>query len=140
MDIQKRKYKVPAVEKMLAIVEFLSNEPEPFTISELAKKLDTSKNMVFRIVKYLEQQNYLESDSSHGCGLSPVGLLFSFEYRNKTALPLQCHGQVYSCLYGEGRNQQNHSSTVVRTHPEGAPHKSGVDETSGSSQRIRVGI
>jgi len=30
MDIQKRKYKVPAVEKMLAIVEFLSNEPEPF--------------------------------------------------------------------------------------------------------------
>ena len=61
-----RKYKIPAVENMLTLVEFLSNESEPFTISALAKQLGISKNMVFRIVKCLEEQGYLESDGDAG--------------------------------------------------------------------------
>lgn len=63
---QSRKYKIPAVEKMLAIVEFLSNESQSFTISALAKQLGISKNMVFRVVKYMEEQGYLESDGDTG--------------------------------------------------------------------------
>ncbi|OGV62152.1 MAG: hypothetical protein A2283_00140 [Lentisphaerae bacterium RIFOXYA12_FULL_48_11] len=61
-----RKYRIPAVEKMLAIVELLSNEVRCFSISELAKRLSISKNMAFRIVKYLEQQGYLEGENGSG--------------------------------------------------------------------------
>lgn len=63
---QTRKYQIPAVEKMLTIVEFLSNESRLFTISELAKQLAISKNMVFRVVKYLEQQGYMEAGNGDG--------------------------------------------------------------------------
>lgn len=66
MNNSEKKYRIPAVEKLLALIEFLSNESEPFTISALAKHLAASKNMVFRIVKCLEEQGYLELDRDTG--------------------------------------------------------------------------
>jgi DNA-binding IclR family transcriptional regulator len=63
---QSRKYRIPAVEKMLGIVELLAGESRSYSISELAKRLGMSKNMAFRIVKYLEQQGYLETGNGAG--------------------------------------------------------------------------
>jgi IclR family KDG regulon transcriptional repressor len=60
------RYQIPAVEKMFAIVEFLLDEPRSYTISELAKRLAISKNMVFRVVRFLETRDYLEADPRTG--------------------------------------------------------------------------
>jgi DNA-binding IclR family transcriptional regulator len=51
---------------MLAIVEFLLDEPRPYSISELAQRLSISKNMVFRVIRLLESRDYLEADPKTG--------------------------------------------------------------------------
>lgn len=61
-----RKYQIPAVESLLAILEFLSANERAYSISELSKQLSISKNMAFRVVKCLEKQGYLETDMETG--------------------------------------------------------------------------
>lgn len=53
------KYKVPALEKALSIIETLSDVGEPVGVSELCKMLDIPKTSAFFILNTLEQHQYI---------------------------------------------------------------------------------
>jgi DNA-binding IclR family transcriptional regulator len=61
-----RDYAVPAVDRMLDIVEFLVQQTRPFGISELARALNIATNSVFRILRRLDARGYVEFDEEAG--------------------------------------------------------------------------
>ena len=52
-------YQAPALKKGLEVLEFLSGQPEPHAVSELARALGKSRNEIYRMVMVLEQLGYL---------------------------------------------------------------------------------
>ena len=60
------KYAVPAVERMLDIVEHLAQNHRSYGITELARSLGISTNGVFRILKCLAERGYAEADPAGG--------------------------------------------------------------------------
>jgi DNA-binding IclR family transcriptional regulator len=60
------KYRVPAVDKALDIMEFLSTQTEPVPLGYLAKQIDRTTNEVFRVVDRLVYRGYLVKDSVSG--------------------------------------------------------------------------
>ncbi|HEY7886455.1 MAG TPA: IclR family transcriptional regulator [Cellvibrionaceae bacterium] len=54
-----RKYKAPALEKGLDILELLAKETLPMTTSQIALKLDRSVSELFRMVLALEYRGYI---------------------------------------------------------------------------------
>lgn len=59
MSIDKTQYKAPALEKGLDILEFLSKQREPQTISEITEAVSRSRNELYRMLMVLEQRGYL---------------------------------------------------------------------------------
>jgi len=66
--MQKRKtnYSVPAVDRMLDIIEFLSLHKAPCGITGLSKALKINTNSIFRIMKRLVVRGYVEVDCASG--------------------------------------------------------------------------
>ena len=64
-------YSVPAAEAMLTIVEFLAEQPHACGVSELARNLNLSTNLTFRIMKCLMERGYVEADASMAYQLPP---------------------------------------------------------------------
>jgi DNA-binding IclR family transcriptional regulator len=62
----KTSYSVPAVDRMLDIIEFLSSNRNPSGITELSKALKINTNSIFRIMKRLVERGYVEIESSSG--------------------------------------------------------------------------
>ncbi len=60
------KYSAPAVEKMLSIVEILSESDTGYSINELARLTDSPVNTVYRICMVLKERGYLINDSDSG--------------------------------------------------------------------------
>ncbi|MGG1554061.1 IclR family transcriptional regulator [Paenibacillus ferrarius] len=58
-----KKYKAPAAEKMLEIIELLSRENKYFSVTEISNRLEITSNSVFRIMKELEDKHYVERNS-----------------------------------------------------------------------------
>jgi len=54
-----RKYRAPALEKGLDILELLAREGEPLTTSQIASKLDRSVSELFRMVLTLDARGYI---------------------------------------------------------------------------------
>jgi DNA-binding IclR family transcriptional regulator len=52
-------YQAPALTKGLAVLEFLSEQTEPYAISDLARALGKSRNEIYRMVIVLQGQGYL---------------------------------------------------------------------------------
>lgn len=66
-----QKYKAPALEKGLEILELLASTQEPMTQTEIAKALGRSKNEIFRMLATLVQRGYVSrSRSGEGYSLS----------------------------------------------------------------------
>ncbi|MBW2690945.1 MAG: helix-turn-helix domain-containing protein, partial [Deltaproteobacteria bacterium] len=63
---KKNTYSVPAVDGMLDIVEFLAQHQSHCGITELSRELGLSNNLVFRIMRCLEERRYAERDVSTG--------------------------------------------------------------------------
>ena len=64
----KKKYAAPAVEKVLDILEMMIANNRNYTVTELSAELDISTNSAFRILKELEDKNYVmkhKEDSSY---------------------------------------------------------------------------
>jgi DNA-binding IclR family transcriptional regulator len=59
-------YAVPAANRMLDIIEFLSTQSRPFGINELSRELHIPLNSVFRILKCLEARGYAEAERQSG--------------------------------------------------------------------------
>ena len=54
----------PAVGHAIKLIELLSDEREPVGVSEISRRLNLSKNMVFRILRTLEQDGWVYCDKS----------------------------------------------------------------------------
>ncbi len=66
MKRKKTNYSVPAVDRMLDIVEFLSSSRKPCGLTELSKELRINTNSIFRIMKRLVDRGYVEIDPGSG--------------------------------------------------------------------------
>ncbi len=62
----KNGYAAPAVDGMLDILEFMSSRSGPFGVSELARSLGISNNLVFRVMKRLVERGYAEMEPETG--------------------------------------------------------------------------
>ncbi|WP_281890624.1 IclR family transcriptional regulator [Paenibacillus sp. YYML68] len=63
-----KKYKAPAAEKMLDILELMAKENKYFSVTEISQRLAITPNSVFRIMKELEEKKYIQKnplDSSY---------------------------------------------------------------------------
>ncbi len=59
-------YFVPALEKGLDVLETLASSPVPLTLSELARTLERSASVLFRIIDALEKRAYIIRDPVSG--------------------------------------------------------------------------
>ena len=59
-------YSVPAVDRMLDIIEFLSLHKAACGITELSRALKINTNSIFRIMKRLVERGYVEIDGASG--------------------------------------------------------------------------
>ncbi|WP_181151378.1 IclR family transcriptional regulator [Sphingobacterium gobiense] len=57
------KYKAPALEKGLAIIEYLALQPAAQSQSEIAIGLDKSPNEIYRMLASLESRGYIQRDT-----------------------------------------------------------------------------
>ena len=57
---------VPALEKGLDVLEALASAPDPQTLTELARALDRSSSVLFRIIDALEKRAYIARDPVSG--------------------------------------------------------------------------
>lgn len=60
-----RRYKAPALEKGLDILELLSGIAEPLTLSGIVSRLGRSHGELFRMVQVLQFRGYLEQDPAN---------------------------------------------------------------------------
>lgn len=61
------KYRAPALDKGLDILELLSRSATPLLTKEIAERLDYSKNEIFRMLQVLESRDYISrSDGEAG--------------------------------------------------------------------------
>jgi DNA-binding IclR family transcriptional regulator len=58
------RYRAPALEKGLDILELLAGETEPMTLTAIVKRLGRSHGELFRMVQVLEHRGYIEPDQS----------------------------------------------------------------------------
>jgi len=61
-----RKYRVPALEKGLDILELLARAPQPMSLVEISKGLGRSSSEVFRMIDCLEKRGFLIKDPASG--------------------------------------------------------------------------
>jgi DNA-binding IclR family transcriptional regulator len=61
-----REYSVPAVDRALDIMEFMSEHSHPHGVTELSRILDIPLNSVFRILKRLTEREYVVQDPQSG--------------------------------------------------------------------------
>lgn len=62
-DIDERKYRAPALEKGLDVMELLSSNGEPMTPSQMSATLGRSVSELFRMIQVLEFRGYIEQSS-----------------------------------------------------------------------------
>jgi DNA-binding IclR family transcriptional regulator len=62
----KPSYFVPALEKGLDVLEALASASGPQTLTELARDLDRSSSVLFRIIDALEKRAYIARDPVSG--------------------------------------------------------------------------
>lgn len=101
----KNNYSVPAVDGMLDIVEFLAQRPQlPLGVTELSRELGLSTNLIFRIMKRLQERAYVEQDTDIGgyylsSGFFSLGMkLYSQNELRRTA---RKHLEILSNELGE---------------------------------------
>ncbi|MGZ3297490.1 MAG: IclR family transcriptional regulator [Asticcacaulis sp.] len=70
------KYRAPALEKGLDVLELLAAERAPLTLSQISSRLDRSVGELFRMVQVLETRGYVAA-SPRGDGFELTNKLFS---------------------------------------------------------------
>lgn len=71
----KVRYRAPALEKGLEILEFLASQTEPMTLSNISQELNRSRSEIFRMVQELEICGYIQH-SLRGDGYEITNKLF----------------------------------------------------------------
>jgi len=70
------KYRAPALEKGLDVLELLATAKSPMTLSQISARLDRSVSELFRMVQVLEARGYVGMSAS-GEGFELTNKLFS---------------------------------------------------------------
>jgi DNA-binding IclR family transcriptional regulator len=70
------RYRAPALEKGLDILELLVAEPDPLSVSAIAQKLHRSTGELFRMIQVLDRRGFVEQAHESG-GYRLSGRLFS---------------------------------------------------------------
>jgi DNA-binding IclR family transcriptional regulator len=84
------RYRAPALEKGLDVLELLAAQTEPMTLTAIVKELGRSHGELFRMVQVLEHRGYIEQESG-GEGYRLTDRLFSLgmqQPRNRTLLEI----------------------------------------------------
>lgn len=63
---RRQKYAVPALEKGLDVIEYLSDQAVPMTQSQIARALDRQPGEIFRMLACLEGREYVRRDPTNG--------------------------------------------------------------------------
>ncbi len=115
-----RTYSAPAARKAICLLELMATEDKPFSVTELAMRLDVTVNSVFRILKELEMLQYItknENDSTYtltaklyylGVSLSSRISLKNSAYPFLTRLREGTHETTLLTTFG-----QNYSTLIV---------------------------
>ncbi|WP_111640291.1 IclR family transcriptional regulator [Marinimicrobium alkaliphilum] len=94
-----RKYKAPALEKGLDILELLAEAREPLTTSQIASRLGRSVSELFRMVLALEYRGYIEPVEDERDGYTLSNKLFTLGMsRGPTKTMLEIALPVMSAL------------------------------------------
>lgn len=110
--IAESRYRAPALEKGIDILELLASETEPMTLTAIVKRLNRSHGELFRMIQVLEVRGYIEQEPG-GEGYKVSDRLFSLGMQQplnktllETALPVMrqlsetigqsCHLAVHS--------------------------------------------
>ena len=75
-DTSRSRYRAPALEKGLDILELLAREGQPMTPSLMASRLDRSVSELFRMILVLENRGYI-AQSTDGQGFELTNRLFT---------------------------------------------------------------
>lgn len=62
-ELGERKYRAPALEKGLDVLELLSSHGRPMTPSQMSVTLKRSVSELFRMIQVLEFRGYIEQSS-----------------------------------------------------------------------------
>jgi len=65
-----RRYKAPALEKGLDILELLATTSAPMTLTQIVNQLDRSHGELFRMIQVLEFRGYIEQEAADGYALT----------------------------------------------------------------------
>ena len=76
LDRKTGKYRAPALEKGLDVLELLANARQPMTLSQISARLERSVSELFRMVQVLEMRGYVAM-SPGGDGFELTNKLFS---------------------------------------------------------------
>jgi len=74
------KYRAPALEKGLDILQILNSELKPLTLSAICQRLDRSQGEIFRMVQVLQTRGFIDQDAKSD-GYFLTDLLFSMAMR-----------------------------------------------------------
>ena len=86
-DISGSKYRAPALEKGLDVLELLAAEAQPLTMSEICARLSRSQGEMFRMVQVLQSRGYVTQDGPSD-GYYITDRLFSMAMRQPQTLGL----------------------------------------------------
>jgi DNA-binding IclR family transcriptional regulator len=81
------KYRAPALEKGLDILQLLNNERSPLTVTAICQRLGRSQGEIFRMVQVLEVRGFIEQDPKTD-GYRLTDLLFSMAMRQPASQSL----------------------------------------------------
>lgn len=82
----KKRYNVPALEKSIAILDYLSNQEQDFTVTEIHQDLDIPKATAFMILQVMEAHNLVVKSSSGRYSLGPKIYSWGMTYMTKMEL------------------------------------------------------
>lgn len=75
LDSDDRRYRAPALEKGLDILELLARERDPLSVSTISQRLGRSMSELFRMIQVLEFRGFIQQ-SPTGDGFVPTDRLF----------------------------------------------------------------
>lgn len=84
------RYRAPALEKGLEILDLLSEQPEPLSAAEISARLNRSKSELFRMLQVLEEMDYI-ARSPTGDGFILTNRLFALGMRQPPTKSLLEH-------------------------------------------------
>ncbi|HHY82495.1 MAG TPA: IclR family transcriptional regulator [Clostridiales bacterium] len=87
----KKQYSVPALEKSIAILEYLSSSEEDLTITEIHQKLDIPKATVFMILQVMEGHNLVTKSRDGRYSIGPRIYSWGLGYMTKMELRKIAH-------------------------------------------------